>query len=407
MEYIINRETEKLELSFEKSEYLALSDAEKSEIKSAFLWSRAAGAWVSRAKAPNLWRAKEIAKKLGAVDGGKTGEALTFAEQQERKAERAEARADRYEAYAANAERRAEALQKPINDMHGDIAFFTQPNINSSAGRAFTNRRNKMFAAYDRGTQEFRKSEYFQRCAETARQTASGTKPTDKGFIQRRIEDAQKSYRNLSENRKTYLAKLENIAAGGVETRYNGEIITADEIREWLENTEERMEAEISKEAYYAECLEDLGGLTFSRENVKPGYIVKLGKYRDALWRVTSCGPKNFKCTAVGRNDIFDLPYSYAEISEIVSAEEAKPDAHPFKVGETFSVKLWNGKDYVSTEFEIVKATEKSVTVKNKETGKTIVRKPKLRKGVCYEGGKAWCLFLNDSYQSGYIKQGA
>lgn len=44
--------------------------------------------------------------------------------------------------------------------MHGDIAFFTQPNINSSAGRAFANKR--MFAAYERGFEEFKKSEYYR-----------------------------------------------------------------------------------------------------------------------------------------------------------------------------------------------------------------------------------------------------
>jgi len=45
---------------------------------------------------------------------------------------------DRYDGYASNAAKCGEQLQKPLNDMHGDIAFFTQPNINSSAGRAFT-----------------------------------------------------------------------------------------------------------------------------------------------------------------------------------------------------------------------------------------------------------------------------
>ena len=145
--YIFNRETQKLELHFSRESYMALSEELKKEIKSNFLFSRKADAWVSRAKFPNLSWAEAVAKKLGLTDGGKVGEALTFGEQMERKAERAEARAERYELNAGRAAQRGEELQKPINDMHGDTAFFTQPNINSSAGRAFANSREKMFAA--------------------------------------------------------------------------------------------------------------------------------------------------------------------------------------------------------------------------------------------------------------------
>ena len=133
--YIHNRETGKLELHFDKSEYDALTDEQRSEIKSAFLWGRRSGCWISRAKEPNLLRAEHVAKALGLEDGGEQGERLSFAEQQERKAERAEHRAERFEIKADAEEKRGEALQAPINRVHGDIAFFTQPNINTTAGR--------------------------------------------------------------------------------------------------------------------------------------------------------------------------------------------------------------------------------------------------------------------------------
>ena len=149
-EFIMNMETQKLELHFEKADYMALSGELKKEIKSNFLFSRKAGAWISRAKFPNL---------------------------------------------SENARDKAVALQKNINDMRGDIAFFTQQSINSSSGRAFTNRRNRMFAAWERGFDEFKKSEYYAERAEAARQTAAETKPTDKGFIIRRIKEAEKTIR--------------------------------------------------------------------------------------------------------------------------------------------------------------------------------------------------------------------
>lgn len=160
--FIHNRETGKLELHFDKADYDALTDAQKRSIKGAFVWGRKSGCWISRCKEPNLWSAKRVAEALGLYDAGKTGERLSFAEQQERKAAKAERRAERFDHAANSAAARGEALQKPITDRHGDIAFFTQPNINSSAGRAFTRRRERMFAAFDRGFDEYRKSEYYR-----------------------------------------------------------------------------------------------------------------------------------------------------------------------------------------------------------------------------------------------------
>lgn len=52
-----------------------------------------------------------------------------------------------------------------------------------------------MFAAWERGFDEFKKSEYYAERAEAARQTAAETKPTDKGFIIRRIKEAEKTIR--------------------------------------------------------------------------------------------------------------------------------------------------------------------------------------------------------------------
>mgnify|MGYP001085769249 FL=1 len=96
-QYIFNLETTKLELHFEKSEYGALTDEQRSDLKSAFLWSRTGGCWVSRAKEPNLWRAKQIAAKLGFIEEQREGERLYFSEQVERQTDRAERRAERYE----------------------------------------------------------------------------------------------------------------------------------------------------------------------------------------------------------------------------------------------------------------------------------------------------------------------
>lgn len=313
-EYVINMETQKLEMHFDKADYMALSDGQKAEIKSNFLFSRKNSAWVSRCKFPHIYRAEEIAKKLGLENGGKVGELLSYSDQMQIKADRAEAKADRYEARSEKAYQTGEQLQKPIDNMHGDIAFFTQPNINTSSGRAFTRQRDRMFAAWERGFEEFKKSEYYANRAEYLRSSAK--EPTDKGFCQRRIEDAEKSIRAQHKNIESYKKQLEKINNGETLKRYSGDIITAEEIERWIEDAEIVIENNISKSIYYHDCIDKLGGVEFSKANIKPGMIVEIARWGNC--KVLSTGPKNIKYNVLHINCPLSLTAAYAEIKRIV-----------------------------------------------------------------------------------------
>lgn len=396
MYYIINRETEKLELHFTKEEYQALGEESKSKIKSNFLFSRRGGCWVSRAKRPNLYYAEKVAKDLGAEYQGKTGEELTFAEKIERQADRAAVRADRMEEKAAAAEQRGEQLQKPINARRGDIAFFTQPNINTSAGRAFTRQREKMFAAYDRGFEAFKKSEYYAQRAELARRTADRAHEKDKGFCDRRVKDAEKNIRAIQKNLTSYRTLLERLNSGETVKRYSGEAYEQQEVERWIEDAEERLESEISRQCYYQSCIDDLGGVQFSKENIKPGYVVKIKHYNDCT--VLRTGPKNIIYRTPNG---FNLTAAYAEILEIVKAEEEVKPTHPFKVGETFEVGAYVDGHRVKQVWEIVKSTATTVTLKNQTTGENIRRTPKIR-WTC-EGDK-WALCIGDYIDSMFYR---
>lgn len=396
MYYIINRETEKLELHFDKSEYQALSDDQKSTIKSNFLFSRYGGCWVSRAKIPNLWRAEQVAKSLGAENQGKTGELLSFEEKMERKAARAEERAERMDARADAAEQRGEQLQKPINARRGDIAFFTQPNINTSSGRTFTRQREKMFAAFERGMDEFKKSEYYAERAEAARRTANLENSKDKAFCDRRVKDAQKNIKAIQKNLDHYHAMLECDGMGEQQKRFDGTPIERAEIERWIEDAEERLESEISRLCYYQSCIDELGGVQFSKENIKPGYVVKIKHYNDCT--VLRTGPKNIIYRTPNG---FNLTAAYAEILEIVKAEEEVKPTHPFKVGETFDVGAYVDGHRVKQVWEIIKSTATTVTLKNQTTGEKIRRTPKIR-WTC-EGDK-WALCIGDYIDSMFYR---
>ena len=314
--YVHNLETMKLELHFDKEDYAALSDAQKASIKGAFLWGSRSGCWISRCKEPNLYRAINVAKTLGLEDQGRTGERLSFAEQQDRKSNRAERRVERYEEKAERAAERGDQLQKPIIDMHGDTAFFTQPNINTSAGRAFKRKRERMFAAFEKGFEAFNQSAYYRDRAATARKTADREELKDKGFINRRIRDCESNLRRL----KKYIESWEKDelprAQAGELKHWTGEPFTEEEARRQLDTWGEQMEAELDKLGYYQDAMDALGGVKFSKANVSVGDIVKVKCYPNAI--VVAAGPKYITYRVMAGGVWFTLKASYAEIDSVV-----------------------------------------------------------------------------------------
>lgn len=388
--FVHNRETGKIELHFDKCDYDALSDAQKREIKSAFVWGRKSGCWISRCKEPNLWRAKRVAQSLGLADGGQTGERLSFAEQQQRKADRAERRAERFDGYADSAADRGRKLQQPIESRRGDIAFFTQPNINTSAGRAFTRQRERMFEAYEKGFNEFNKSAYFRERAATARQTAEMNELRDKAFVSRRIAECESSLRKIRKNIADYENKLMPKAQAGELKHYDGTPFPPESVQAQIDIWLDRMEAELDKLGYYQDSLDALGGVTFSQDNIKVGFVVKLSRW--GTCRVVATGPKNF--TYQTGHDGIALTAAYAEIESIVSAKRKPAEPHPFKVGDVFTCSRWNSekRDVDKLEFRIIRATDKSVTLQTGDE-KPFVRKPSQ---ITWDKSGKWRLCITD-----------
>lgn len=402
--FVRNLETGKLELYFQKEYYMSLSEEDKKKIKSNYLFSkRNGGVWVSRAKFPNLYRSKQVAFDLGLVDEGVYGEKLSFEEQMEKKAERAEARAERYMQYSENAEKRGQQLQSGFSEAARDIAFVTQPNINSSSGRAFTRYRERLLEAYERGFEEFKKSEYYADKAETAMATAHGTKPTNKSFILRREEECEKAIRAQKKNITRYEKYFERIKRGEILHTMKGDVITIEKAQELIDNAYEIIDDNLSKLVYYDKCMSELGGVEFSNENIRKGYKVRHEEW--GLCEVVGTGPKNFSYIILeGGAKGCGGRASYAEIEEIVSTDvsDLEKEMHPFKVGEVYTVPVWNGREYVDGDFEVVKVSQQRVSLRG-EDGKTIVRKPTKR--VQRDGEVLWYLNINDSYRGVVCKK--
>lgn len=405
--YIFNLETTKIELHMEKSEYDALPEEQKKKIRSNFLFSGKGKCWVSRAKEPNLYRARKVANELGFTEEQREGERISFAEQLERKSERADERAERFDSYADNAERRAKAHQKPLSDMRGDIAFFTQPIIAGHSGsQAFARRREQMYKQYEKGFEEYRKSDYFRSRAGTARDTASMDKLNDKGYLDRRIKECKKEIRQREKNLISYEEKLYSIESGEAPTRYDGTAYTAEEVTKWLEREIELIEVAEDKEGFFCNCLDELGGVAFSSDNIEIGYIVVVNRW--GLVEVIGKGAKNisYKILTGGAAGLGGK-VSYAEIEKIEKAEAKKADAHPFCVGETFTATRYDYPDPNSFKsiktaviYEISKTSDTSIQLKEQGTDKKpITRKPK----KSYHGD-SWYFSIDDRHDNTFYK---
>jgi hypothetical protein len=361
--YVLNQETQKLELRFEKAEYLALPESMKSEIKNVFLWSGKSGAWVSRS-INSHWRAEEVAKKLGLENAGKVGVRKSYAEELEVKAEKATARAERYDEYSANAEKRAEQLQAALNSYRGDIAFFTQPIIAGHAGsRAFANYRERLYKRYERGFEEYKKSAYYQDRAATARATADNAKLRDRVYLGRKIKESNKTLKTYQELIGRLEDTLYRVQQGAELKNRSGEILTVERIENSISEALEKYDWEYGKLEFFESHLAELGGIQFSKENIKPGYIVAIN-HSGRRCEILTAGPVNvtYKILEGGAAGMV-LTDPYAAIVGIVETKEKADEIlNPYKVDDILC-KYRPGDNSIYKAYQVIKVTAYGVKI--------------------------------------------
>lgn len=239
-----------------------------------------------------------------------------------------------------------------------------------------------MFEQYAKGFDEYRKSEYFRSRAQTARETADGAKYRDVAYLDRRIRECKKELKSQERIVIHYEEILTAIENGEQKTAYTGEPITTDQVTSWIEREMELIEKAMDKQAFLETCLEECGGIPFSKDNIKVGYHIRLD--RGTYAEVIGTGPQNITYRILtGGAAGMTLKAAYAEIAEIIEAEE-KRDTHPFTVGERFTVerRTYEKDSFRCTRtqvtYEIVKANDTTIQLKAVGTDeKPIIRKPR------------------------------
>ena len=119
-------------------------------------------------------------------------------------------------------------------------------------------------------------------------------------------------------------------------------------------------------------CLDEIGGVPFSQENIKPGYIVNIRRW--GRCEILSAGPVNvtYKILDGGAaGGVLTDPY--AAIAELIAVKEVPKVENPFREGEILC-KHRPGDDSIYKAYQVVKVTATGVKIQEiaVEDGKPI-----------------------------------
>ena len=300
--FVRNRESRRLELHFSKAAYQVLAADVQSDIKRNFLWSRRAGAWLSRATNSH-YRAEQVARRCGLADAGESGERLSFAEQVEAAVERAEARAERFEDRAADARAESHAAFNSQN-VKTLIGLGGEPvKIGHHSERKHRRLIERADRDMGRGVEAYERSQHYAARAEAAARTASQAELGDRAFLARRVRESEVELRRL--------ARL--AAAHPANAAY------LDRLADVAEELEDKL-------SFYQGRLDALGGVPHSRDTVRPGDTVVVRHGFVCL--VNRVNPKTVTCTVTeGGARGYTMKAAYAEIREHRPAAAALPAA--------------------------------------------------------------------------------
>ena len=220
---------------------------------------------------------------------------------------------------------------------------------------------------YEKGYQEYRKSDYFKEKAITAGQTASMKQLKDKRYLDNRIKECNSNLKKLQQSIVLFediLYKKENNLP--IDGFYNEK--TAEQIENWLNEKLERMEWELDKLAFLENCLDDIGGIQYNKDNIKPGYLVKV---RGRWDKVLKANRTTVESKPIEKHiEMFILKHPYAEIQDMKIPEgwtEEKEEAkNPFVIGDVLTRTAISG-DRILKAFQVVKTTNKTITIQEVE----------------------------------------
>lgn len=312
--YVKNLETNKIELHFDKNEYHQLDDISKKEIKTFFNFSRYRQAWVSKAK-NHHYTPISIAEKLKLENKGEIGEPLSFEEELERMDNRAYEKLVRFQSYLKNSEKRQEQLQSEFRTLAKDWAWLTQPNVNTSSGRAFTRQREKVVKRFEKGFEEMDKQAYFKGKIASFEKTIEGAKFSDPFYLGRRIDELTKHIKKLEEVQEQLTNRLYNQSHKEIDEDTILNISSYGiQIQEQIERYRDRLN-------FFIKRKESLNIPKHSKKSLAQSKVTHI-QYRKKIYPIKSFNQKTV--TVLNWLDISDWTWlvPYYEIQRVFTATD-------------------------------------------------------------------------------------
>jgi len=215
---------------------------------------------------------------------------------------------------------------------------------------------------YNKGFEEYRKSQYFKDRAAIAQNTADMKKFNSPVYLDTRIKECKKSIREQEKSIIYYEELLYSLENGTEEkpSIYDGQY-TIEQVSRWIESALERIEIQMDKQGYMENCLDALGGVAFSQENIKPGYIVRMRRW--GRCEIISAGPVNVQYTILeGGATGLGGSEPYAAIADIIAEKEAPKIENPFNEGEILCHYNCGGNRIIKA-YQVVKVTATGVKI--------------------------------------------
>jgi uncharacterized beta-barrel protein YwiB (DUF1934 family) len=131
-----------------------------------------------------------------------------------------------------------------------------------------------------------------------------------------------------------YEEALYKIQQGEVLKNRSGEVLTEDYIESRITDQLEKYEWEHDKLEFFENCMNELGGVQFSKDNIKVGYIVNIKRWGKC--EIISAGSVNvqFKILTGGATGGV-LTEPYEAITELLEAKEVKQEIeNPYIIGD-------------------------------------------------------------------------
>ena len=277
--YVLNSDN-KVELHLNgKEHYQNLPEEAKTNIKRGFVWGRQRGAWVSRSKDSGIpWTMRGYSIPLNGEQ-----ERKEYTEAREQRIDKAEYKAELREKWAESREKEAESLQSEFNRLRKDWSWLTQPNVNTSGGRSFTNSRNKVMARYVRGFESLEAAKHHAERAAHYKMMASESELQNESYLVNRVKEGQKNARMFEKFTQTYADKLEKIDQQPddwkvwLKARMNFYTTSFEKLEFFMEALKELT---IKKKEAGVICAEDV------QEKIKSGVKAQVKKYLKEKYNV-------------------------------------------------------------------------------------------------------------------------